>query len=67
MVSKNADFGKAAREVFKGPMYKMVLVVWQDSGSVDCISEDGWDYLWLDFKDGKSGLNYLKIKFQEQR
>jgi hypothetical protein len=59
-VNKNVDFGKAAWEAFKGTIYETVLAAWPQ-GSVDCISEDGWDYLWLDFKDGKFGLsvNYL--------
>jgi hypothetical protein len=59
-VSKNVDFGKAAWEAFKGPIYTMVQAAWP--GSVDCIPrEDGWDYLWLDFNDEKFGLsvNYL--------
>jgi hypothetical protein len=60
-VSKNVDFGKTAWDAFKGPIYEMILAAWPQ-GSVDCISgEDGWNYLWLDFKDGKFGLsvNYL--------
>jgi hypothetical protein len=60
-VSKNVDFGKAAWEAFKGPIYKMVQAAWPQ-GNVDCIpKEGGWYYLWLDFNDEKFGLyvNYL--------
>jgi hypothetical protein len=59
----------AVWEVFKGPIYEMVRAAWPQDNDECFPREDGWDYLWLDFKDRKFRLyvNYLKIKLQEQQ